>query len=94
MCGIGRLRVIGSNVSDMFFISCVYAPTRLSNVLLITCVALQTVYATGVLLVVWVLRKLFLKCVGGSESCLYVGTFKRLVILLTAGPKKVKGIHF
>ena len=78
MCGIGRLWVIGSDVSDMFFISCVYAPTRLSNVLLITSVAFQTVNAAGVLLVVWVLRKLFLNCVGSSESYLYVGALKQI----------------
>ena len=75
MCGIGRLWVIGSNVSDMFFISCVYAATRLSNVLLITSVAFQTVNATGVLLV---LRKLFLNCVGSSESYIYIGALKQI----------------
>ena len=78
MCGIGRLRVIGSNVSDMFFISCVCVPTSLSNVLLITSVAFQTVNATGVLLVVWVLRELFLNCVGSSESYLYIGALKQI----------------
>ena len=92
MHGVSRLWVIGFDIADVLVVPGVYASTGLSYILLITRVAFQALNTTGFCWLYGFLGSCFCIVLVVLKAIFILGLLNRLVIFLTAGPKKVKGV--